>query len=279
MKKLGVLILIITVCFAWQFGTFAESKPVWTKLADLEIKHSAYTVGFLNQTYGITAGFNGECHYTMDGGKTWPKAENHSLCRYGLEIVNENIAWNCGNGNSVRLSKDGGRTWIAVTDCGLVGTQLSFINEQTGWIANANFVVATNDGGVNWARLDLPTKTIGTIALLSETVGYVLDKNVPVLYATKDAGKTWATQKLDIEEAPNSPVMRWLSPNQAIIVGFSTSQRKEIALVTLDGGKTWQREVIGDKLGAPFLSKDGKILTLLALNNQQIGVYRREETK
>ena len=73
----------------------AQSTPTpessWTVVLDTKISHKTNIAGFLNENYGITVGYNGEIHYTNDGGKTWPNSKNSSMCRFCLDIVNENL--------------------------------------------------------------------------------------------------------------------------------------------------------------------------------------------
>jgi hypothetical protein len=113
----------------------AEASP-WEVIHQTRIRHPTTVVGFLDETFGITGGANGVVHYTTDGGKTWPRAKNSSACRYGLEIVDEQVAWHCGNLGQVHVSTDGGRTWQAVTHYGPRYPNhcrfLSFLDAQTG---------------------------------------------------------------------------------------------------------------------------------------------------
>ncbi len=118
--------------------TQAESVRVgesssWQILREVEVRHPTIVAGFLNDKFGLTGGPDGEVHYTTDGGQSWPQAENKSGCRFGLDIVDENLAWMVGNFGHVRVSTDGGKTWQAVTNLRPESRFISFVDAQTGW--------------------------------------------------------------------------------------------------------------------------------------------------
>ena len=118
----------------------AEDTPLsessWSIVLDTEISHPTNMAGFLNESFVITVGPYGEIHYSVDGGQTWPEGENESMCRFSLDIVDENIAWCGGAGNNVRSSVDGGKTWRALEDVDLGEvTQISTLltTQRGGW--------------------------------------------------------------------------------------------------------------------------------------------------
>jgi photosystem II stability/assembly factor-like uncharacterized protein len=282
LKKFQTVVLImvlITIGFGINVAPNVEAKSSWKQILQCKVTHQATVVGYINDNCGITVGRSGECHYTLDGGKSWPQAQNNSMCRYGLDYVDEKTVWNCGNGSQVRRSDDGGQIWNEVSNCIseriIVFKYISFINDQTGWVASETQLVVTNNGGQNWIELESPSKMIGAISLLSDNEGYILDTD-NMLYFTKDAGKTWGTQKMAIKDTLFSPAMRFLDTNRAIIIAFSVKQKKEIALTTANGGKTWRREIVCDRIGIPYIRRDGKLVTLLA-PDQTITVLKQEE--
>ncbi len=65
----------------------------------------------MNESLGVTVGLDGEVHYTTDGGKSWPDANNNSMCRYVLDFVDKDTVWHCGNNGDIGISTDGGRNW------------------------------------------------------------------------------------------------------------------------------------------------------------------------
>ena len=234
--------------------------------------------GFLDETFGITGGANGVVHYTTDGGKTWPRAKNSSACRYGLEIVDEQVAWHCGNLGQVPVSTDGGRTWQAVTHYGPRYPNhcrfLSFLDAQTGWAATPYQLGATTDGGMTWTEIAPPEgiQDIAAIELRTATEGYLLD-NAGVLYVTQDGGESWSSRRaFELEESGgllmtlSTPVaaMRFFDADHGVIVLSLTGggESKVLAMRTADGGQTWEQENVPAESGALYLTRDGTTLTL-----------------
>lgn len=250
----------------------AEGKAgQWKQAFQVEAKHSTFYAGFLNDTQGITVSYAGEVHYTKDGGKTWPRAYNNSWCRFGLEILDEKTAWHCGNRGHVRMSTDGGESWEAVADFGDMEPDqcrfLSFIDAKTGWIAAPGRIAATTDGAQSWTEFDLPESSKNTAAINLRSVkdGYVLDVT-GALFVTQDAGKTWSKRLVPLDgklltmKCPTA-AMRFLDADHGTIV--VSNKGAVVAFATADGGKTWDKTVVNDKLsGYLYLTRDGKTLTV-----------------
>jgi photosystem II stability/assembly factor-like uncharacterized protein len=250
----------------------SQATDEWEVILRTEpLGHKTTVAGFLNENFGITAGYAGEVHYTDDGGQTWPQAVNSSMCRFGLDIVGENLVWHIGNGGQVRYSEDGGRTWQKVTDVEIGLSQfISFIDARTGWAANSFRLVATGDGGATWTAASLPQGVTGIAAidLRSESEGYLLD-NAGRLHVTLDGGKTWTVKPLAFDgklfvttQLPTAAVRFTDSANGVVIAGTDSSAGSLAAWRTADGGETWTRETVPAKLGALHLTHDAKLLTV-----------------
>ena len=169
------------------FLTGCGSKSEWNILKQMPAPDggASFFVGFHDQDCAISVGEHGLISATSDGGANWIKAENSSLCRFCLDIVDSQIAWSGGNGNDVRVTRDGGKTWQAVTDCklGAVHRSIDFIDDMNGWIANEFYIASTNDGGNTWNQMKLP-KLNGKI--LSDAVfkkGLFTFKATPGMFA------------------------------------------------------------------------------------------------
>jgi photosystem II stability/assembly factor-like uncharacterized protein len=188
----------------------ATSAAGWAEVAHSAFNFQGYYAGFNNDQYGIVIGLAGQVEYTRDGGQTWNLAVNHSLCRFGLDIVDDNIAWHCGNGGNVGLSVDGGKTWTRMTNWG--GSEpdgqcryLSFADAASGWAATPQKLAQTVDGANSWQELPLAPSTtdILAVAFLSKDTGYVLDTNLRLNF-TRDGGATWTDT--DLKGAVNAGV-------------------------------------------------------------------------
>lgn len=272
----------------------------WTIVVDTKVTHATNISGFLNEQFGITVGYGGEIHYTEDGGKTWPQAQNSSACRFTLDIVDENLMWCGGNGGDVRVSKDGGKSWSAVTDINLGGmhSNIDFIDDTTGWIVSSKKIAATKDGGITWTELTYPeeVKGIAAVQLRTSEDGYLLSNN-GLFYTTQDGGNTW-TMLYDLEFAQYGITadlkgtiglaksnqaqadISFTDENNGIIIFTGTKPGEgnlTMCMTTTDGGVTWEVErfapIEGFTPAKIYLTSDGEYLTL-ATNDNHTMVYQ-----
>ena len=277
-------------------------EPSWTMINEVKVDHMTNVEGFLNENFAITVGYSGEIHYSNDGGKTWPRAENASMCRFSLDIVDENLAWSGGNGNQIRVTKDGGKTWSAVTDfyAGGMHSHINFIDDKTGWVAASKKFASTTDGGVTWTEMKLPegVKSIGAISLRTANDGYFLSLDGQ-FFTTSDAGQTWNKQQdlgfdkfkivdinnkigmLNVSQVPVAEI-NFTDANNGMVTFIGLVQGegfKTWAMTTADGGSTWSSEqiILPDDFVATtlFLTKDGKYLTL-STNSKRVLVLKHK---
>ena len=178
---------------------------------------------------------------------------------------------------SLSVSTDGGKTWTAITGkAGGMGCILAFANTETGWLGFGAKFEMTTDGGATWKELALPkdVSKVAAISLRTSTDGYLVDGN-GVLHITRDGGKTWSSRSLGlnapsimgfgsgpfINETPQAAV-RFFDVDHGLVVLGLSGKTNLIALRTADGGKTWKEESLPAELGKPYLSRDGKFLTV-----------------
>jgi photosystem II stability/assembly factor-like uncharacterized protein len=304
-KILGILLILIMLVSVLLTGCSkkdgASANAVkWSTVVDNKITHPSNIEGFLNESYGITIGYGGEIHYSYDQGQSWPESENSSMCRFCLDIVDENLAWCGGNGNDVRVTKDGGKTWSEVTDVNLNGMHLSidFVDDKMGWIASNKRCSVTKDGGVTWTELALPEdiKSIAAISLRTSENGYLLT-NSGLLFMTADGGSTWSSKDLNLEsygvidEKGNPGLFKknmaladicFTDDDNGIIVfsGIVPGEgTKAFCLTTNDGGESWTSEELEPKedftVNKVYISSDGMYLTL-GSNDSKLIVMKRE---
>jgi photosystem II stability/assembly factor-like uncharacterized protein len=193
-----------------------------------------------------------------------------------MDIVDVQTIWQCGM-NNVSVSTDGGKTWKAVAEkAGGMGCLLSFADAKTGVFGFGNKFQMTTDGGATWKELALPkdVSNVAAISLRTPTEGYLVDKD-GVLHITQDGGKTWSSRSLGlnapsikgfvtggfVNETPQAAV-RFLDANHGLVVLGLSDKTSMIALRTANGGKTWKEEILPAELGKPYISRDGKFLTV-----------------
>jgi len=285
--KWPIVLLLVANLVVPALSLASEDTGEWVIIHDIEIEHSTFAAGFMDENFGITVGYAGEIHYTTDGGETWPEAVNTSLCRFGLDIIDEHIAWHVGNGGNVRLSTDGGQTWQAVEDVKDHGISryVSFLDEQTGWVSNGEALWLTDDGGQSWQDIVIPeeVKVISAVNLVTPEQGAFLDI-AGNLYLTEDGGVTWVAQPLPLDKDRRFtvmilPAMRFQDGDHGLIVGRTKSD-ETIALRTEDGGENWSEEAIPiDEIGSTgmfYLSHDGLTLTFTDENRVIVAQYQTD---
>lgn len=292
--KIGLQLILILILIS-SVTNASELFNHWEPILEVTVpemnlvERPDNVVGFLNESFGVMAGDWGESWFTNDGGKSWRKTEsNFQTHRYGLEIINQNLIWSCGNTGNVFFSNNGTAEWQLVGSFGgsMIDSckHLSFINSNTGWIASYSKLGMTNDGGIHWTVLPIPPKLngIAAIALQTENTGYLFSiHNGGYLYITNDRGQTWISRRIGLKKQsyPVSAIdirptaaMRFCDAKHGLIIINAPGGLWELA--TSDGGKTWRQGPVPGKNGSLFLAPDGRTLTICDFENV-ITVLRR----
>jgi len=190
-----------------------------------------------------------------------------------VDIVDVQSIWSCG-WETLSASKDRGQTWHPLTnplaeEC----LFLSFLDDQNGWAASMSELAATKDGGNNWEGIILPEEItdIAAISLRTPEAGYILDFD-QTLYSTDDGGESWTARTLEIEDSdlelvdvvgPSAAIHFLDNEHGMVILNIAGGGRsKLVALLTSDGGQSWENDTVPVGLGLLFLSHDGKYLTV-----------------
>ena len=229
--------------------------------------------GFETEKFGITAGPDDDSRYTKNGGKVWTKAKGGEVyCRFGLDIVNRNIAWNNGNGG-IKYTLNNGRSWNTTSRIQCF-PHIAFYSNDVGWIASSFQMFATNDRGNTFQPIILPAKCspIAAISLRTASEGYLLDIEGN-LYKTDDSGKTWTSLSIGLQEGDKlfsgthiRAAVRFTDKRNGKIA-FTKQDTSVWTLTTSDGGTTWQKkEITGlknrSKYFQVYLSRNAELLTL-----------------
>ncbi len=269
---------------------YAGELPAGWKIA-FQSKYSddkkMYVAGFLNDKFGVMAGYAGAVFYTSDGGKTWYGGKNTSWCRWGMDILDEKTAYTCGNSGHNRISKDGGVTWTLLSDYGGMepdnGKFISFADRDNGWAAARLKLASTRDGGLTWNEIALPpdSKMLYAVTLRKKDEGYILDRTGQ-LFETKDGGKSWNKMHFELNGRTIIPfpfnnavasVGFWDEKNGKVILFMVKPERQWVSYITSDGGKSWKEESLPiNTFGAVYLSHDGKTLSITDTIDKMITV-------
>lgn len=260
----------------------------WQIVKEIPVNQACNIAGFIDDNYGVTGGYAGATYYSNNGGKDWTEAAGaQSLCRFGLEIIDEQIAFLVGVGGIWR-SEDGGKAWKLVADPGIKGAPngdthgmyLSFPEKMTGWAASTWILGVTVDGGASFTPMEIPSNVeyISAISACSSTEGYLLDVDGK-LYYTSDGGSNWTVTRLKLSE--KSPMrtfpmaaMRFDKAGKGIVLTWSSKDRTWLASYTNDRGQTWSQEKIGGRYGSIYLSRDGSLATIYGA--KKLTVMRRK---
>jgi len=131
-----------------------------------------------------------------------------------LYMIDELNGWATSNSYTLRTS-DGGATWYSVLpgDTPVTGF---FSSAMKGWVisslssTNIGSLYRTTNGGLNWARFDVPFNG-GYIQFLDDNNGFVLygeasgmQKQAVELYQTTDGGATWTLKYTNNPLVPNT---------------------------------------------------------------------------
>lgn len=172
----------------------------WSVAVETEYAFPSYLIGYYNENTALSIGYNGEIHYINAETQDWPAAENTSLCRFGMDIIDGTTCYTCGNGGHVTKSTDGGKTFTRVADFG--GSEpsqccmMSFCDENNGLIASASRLAITADGAATWTELTVPSGILAIRMETPEQFCYVgSDFN---FYKTTDGGTTWDAVPMDL---------------------------------------------------------------------------------
>lgn len=284
---------------AGEAGQEISSEGSWEPVLERQVEQPVRMAAFFNETFAVTGGATGKgkTHYSIDGGATWTRSEESGGCLFGVDIVDEQTVWVCGQmvgasftaPGGVRLSIDGGQTWGEQANYRTISglCLLSFIDAQTGWFVSGNKLNATLDGGVTVEKIALPVKNvkIEAISLVSATEGYMLDDEGN-LYITQDGGAAWETKSLGMARFGDmrlskqaglaSAAMRFFDRDSGIVImslmGEGAGQL--VGLRTADGGQTWQEERISSGIGVPYITRNGMYLTVFDPLHRTLNVFK-----
>jgi photosystem II stability/assembly factor-like uncharacterized protein len=259
-------------------ATATENPQPWQTLTEFPPLPLETLVGFHDPKFGIYIGDDSRVFFSEDGGANWQPSEISSLALYGLDIVDRDTAWVCGN-RSTRVTTDGARTWQVKSDFGDAVPNncrfLSFLDSKIGWAATSAKLVSTTDGASTWTDLALPKDAgqIAAISLYAAGKGCLLD-NSGKLFSTEDNGQTWnPAGPLPLGDLaiaamnPPTAAMRFQNANRGVVIipALVGGTGQVAAFQTYDGGRTWKRQPVAESFGYPVLSHDGTFLTLYSL--------------
>lgn len=266
----------------------SEDTSPWKLISNSSVDTAVFYAGFLNESLGVTVGYSGAISYTEDGGKSWSQSDNVSACRYGLDLYEDSLIISSGNLGVNLVSSNKGKSWNKLTDFPLKNSNyynkfLSITDKKNIYVGSKVSLAVSADEGKSWEELKLPEncKEIMGMYFMTPEIGYLLGKD-GTLVKTKDSGKTWTAQTIDLagETIANttmpSVAINFQDEDHGMIV-YATPKYQLRGIKTEDGGDTWEAmEMPKGTCLAPYISRDGKYLTLSSLL-KKICLYELEE--
>lgn len=212
-------------------------------------------VYFTTAQKGWVAGDSGYLASTIDGGRTWNPYKLNAT-----EDINEIYFRNAENGYLVAgrkmfVTNDAGKTWnetriyrqgefknltpeflsirFADKKRGIaVGSLLRRVRNED--IVVDSLVMRTDDGGENWTRIAMPTKTeLFHLDFNGSSHAWIVGDE-GVILASTDSGRTWMTQVSGTKQPLYNVDFR--DDNDGYAVGKAGT-----ILRTENGGRTWER--------------------------------------
>jgi photosystem II stability/assembly factor-like uncharacterized protein len=247
-KNIGLIL------FCLLLSNIYSQQSSWKWQYPVPQGNSLYSVYFINQMIGWTAGDNGTILKTTDGGFSWNFQDcKASIFFKSIFFVNQNIGWAVGQDSLksgiVLKTTNGGSDWVEQLKRTTSISSIYFFDENNGWIVCVDSagnapIFKTSNGGESWNQLftaQLINKPV-SIRFVDENNGwlcgnryYWITMEGPAyegfLYRTKDGGKTW-----DLKFDDNTPIvsMNLIDENHCTAV-----KEDRTTLNTTDGGTTW----------------------------------------
>lgn len=164
-----------------------------------------FAVDFVNNEFGVIAGYGGTVLTTHDGGKNWQAnyIGKNELIRK-VSFVDEDNGWAVGHRGDVFHTTDGGSHWAIQHHVDNIYLRdVAFIDKNIGWVVGheAN-IWKTEDGGKHWTKQVLTGFTGRDTPRLHGI--YIINKNTAitvgefgVIAHTEDGGQHWVVTPVD----------------------------------------------------------------------------------
>lgn len=211
---------------------------------------------------------------TEDGGKTW-------VCQYGergrllfgLDFIDKNIGYACGERGFLLKTEDGGAHWDELKTTGtlhwLYG--LSFRDKNTGFaVGLRETVLKTADGGKSWTEVEAASdrrpygfQPIYRDITFNGNTGCIVGQNGSLLMS-HDGGDSWNPAatffKPEIRDLMDLRRVQFVTPK----LGFAVGELGTKLMVTEDGGKSWSYRPVLDTewLRAVWADSNGKVVVV-----------------
>lgn len=142
-----------------------NSGITWDRQASLLPNGTISAIESTNHETAFSAAGN-QLFFTKNEGEEWEEhstlSELDSLMIRDIHFVNDTLGWAIGNNDNTGIifqSNNSGDNWNEVENISSKGNSIHFIDPETGILVGVDGTVfQTDDGGVNWERVDIETE-------------------------------------------------------------------------------------------------------------------------
>lgn len=255
----------------------------WT-LVPSGTDRALYSLRFPDATHGWIVGQDGLILHSEDGGKTWSRQNSGAnVYLFSVDFVNNQEGWIVGDKATYLHTSDGGQKWQlsklagekdlsadeAILSEEPVLYDVQFLDSKMGWIVGEfGNIYHTTDGGQNWktqqetligegiySSLDIPT--FFGASFVDPMNGVVAGLETKIA-RTRDGGKTWKFEQLDVKDATGDPLY---APFQFPDTTAWTVGAAGLVVRQRSTGEPWLRVSLGREVntwlrGVYFLDKN-----------------------
>jgi photosystem II stability/assembly factor-like uncharacterized protein len=200
---------------------------------------------------------------TSDGGSTWevlyPSQTWWEYWNWPLGSSSMSIAFNASgttgyitrSTGEIMQTLDSGDTWTfkSKVETNNKINSIFFTDQNNGWAVggvhqeyvNEGIVLNTQDGGLNWLKVDLPENALyKDIFFANKQIGWIVGVFNPInIYKTTNSGNSW--EEINISGLYNS--VQFINPDTGWIAGSTgwTGENNDEGRIqkTTDGGLSW----------------------------------------
>ncbi|MBS4029493.1 MAG: T9SS type A sorting domain-containing protein [Ignavibacteriales bacterium] len=220
-------------------GNILHSTNGGTAWKYVESSTRIYCIDFLNENFGIAAGFGGTIYKTTDGGTSWVTLRAiQGTTLYDVQVFDENSFYVSGASGTMFKTEDGGSTFTKVVLPAVTGASKSlwFFDKDNGYCTGEmGGIYYTSDGGNSWTSqftFGTTSNNVEDIFFLNDTLGFAFGERGKFVKTTNRT--TWDSIGIDGPSIYTLWEAQFLSPS----LGYLGSTNGAI-YKTSDGGATW----------------------------------------